>query len=164
MSSTRSTVVGDDDENAWNDRHFQHCYLWLTTNPSSPYCGAPAMLFTALRIDRAYWGDFRRAFSQARMQRYRFSVRVTLTRAFQRVLAGEYIPVIVKRNKLNRVTHYKVLPNPHPQALPCPAFFRGSISITTKGLKLALKRTDASLTPYHNPEGAARLMAPFKAC
>jgi hypothetical protein len=161
---TQSTKPGDDDENAWNDRHLQHAYLWLTTNESSPYCGSPAMLLTAMRIDRAYWHDFRRSFNRGDLTRYRFSVRCQLTKSLQRVLAGEFEPRVIKRNRLGRVTAYEVRPAASPQPLPCPPFYRGTIGITTKGLKISLRRTDASLAPRHDPEGRARLLSPFQKC
>jgi hypothetical protein len=157
-----STTPGDDSEDAWNDRHFQHVYLWLTTNPSSPYCGSPAMLLTAMGIDKAYWNDFRRAFNLGDLRRYRMSVRISLTRSFGRVLAGNYAPKVLKRNRLNRVIKYEVKPAVAPQPLPCPAFYRASIQMTSKGLALALKRTDANLAPRYDPAGMQRLTDPFQ--
>jgi len=152
---------GDDNDTAWNDRHFQHAYLWLTTNANSPYYGSPAMLLTAMGIDRSVWADFRRAFGRAHFGQYRFSVRVKMTKAFQRVLAGEFTPVVLKRNSLNRIIKYKILPSPDPVPLNCPAFYRGSIKLTTRGLQIALKSTSASLAPAHDPKGKERLLSPF---
>jgi hypothetical protein len=159
---TMSTKPGDDDENAWNDRHFQHVYLWLTLNPNSPYVSSPAMLLTAMGIDKVYWSSFRTGFNRADLHRYRFSVRVSLTSRFKRVLNGEYTPIVLRRDKNNRITKYEIKPAENPQPLPCPAFYRGSIKITNKGLICTLRRSEATMAPKHDPEGRNRLLNAFQ--
>jgi hypothetical protein len=162
MTEKFSTVVGDDSENAWNDRHLQHAYLWLTTNPNSPYVGSPAMLFTAMGISKPVWMDFRKAFNRANFSRYRYIVRIRMTKALQKVLAGEYIPTVTKRNKRNQIIGYTITPAVNPQPLNCPPFYRGSVKLTTKGLQISLRRTDAQLAPKHDPEGRNRLINAFQ--
>jgi hypothetical protein len=154
--------TGEDDENAWNDRHLQHAWLWLTTNPNSPYVGSPAMLLTAMGISREAWSDFKKAFNRANWTRYRFVVRIRMTRALKRVLAGEFDPIVLKRNKRGQVIKYEIKPALSPTPLNCPPFYRGSIRLTTRGLQLSLKRTDASLEPVHDPQGRNRLINAFQ--
>jgi len=159
--SQKISEWGDDNEKAWNDRHLQHAYLWLIKNPQSPYQGSIAMLFEAMHIGKEVKEDFKKAFRLGKFARYRFTTRLTMTKRFQDVLAGKFIPVVLQRNSLGRVIKWKILPNPNPQPLPCPPFYRGSIRITTRGLELALKRTDANLAPKHDPKGKERLLNPF---
>jgi len=156
-----STKVGEDSEGAWNDRHFQHCWIWLTKNPNSPYFGSPAMLLTALQISRPAWAGFKKAFNTANLVYYRFEVRMRMTKAFKRVLAGMYDPIILKRNKNGLIIKYDVQKSANPKPILCPPFYRGSIRITTKGLLVSLKRTDAVMATFHDPEGLQRLTNPF---
>jgi hypothetical protein len=152
---------GEDSEDAWNDKHFQHVYLWLTTNPNSPYRGIPIVLLAAMGIDPSARSDFKKCFETGSFARYRFGVRIRQTAAFKRVLAGLYLPEVTKRDKIGRVRGYIIRPAPNPQPLPCPPFYRGSINMSTKGLRVMLRQSDAQLAPMHNPDGADRLMNPW---
>jgi hypothetical protein len=121
------------------------------------------MLFTAMKIDKRYWNDFRKAFNRGIFDRYRFSVRLGLTASLKRVLAGYYVPIVLQKNRLNRVIRYSVHEAVEKVPLPCPPFYVGGIRITTKGLQLSLKRTDELLAPKHDPEGVSRLTNAFGA-
>lgn len=156
-----SSKVGEDSEGAWNDKHFQHCWIWLTKNPNSPYFGSPAMLLTALYIAKPAWQQFKKSFRTGNLSYYRFGVRMRMTRAFKNVLNGTYEPVVLKRNSRGIIIKYEVRKSDNPKPIPCPPFYRGSIKITTKGMTLSLRRTDASMATFHDPEGLQRLTNPF---
>jgi hypothetical protein len=155
------TKVGEDYELAWNDRHLQHVYLWLTLNPNSPYKNAPAMLLHAMGVPVERRSDFRRDLKRGDLSNFRFSVRCRLTKSFKRVLAGEYDATITKRNKNGIVIGYEVKAAVNPTPLPCPPFYRGSIRITTKGMRIMLRAHEAVMGVKHDPEGRLRLLNPF---
>ena len=156
-----SRVWGEDSEDAWNDKHFQHVYLWLTMNPNSPFKGTPNVLLAAMNIDSSARGDFKRAFAEGNFRRFRFGVRIRQTAAFKRVLSGLYEPEVLARDKIGRVKKFVIRPAVNPRPLPCPPFYRGSINISAKGLRVMLRQSDATLAPMHNPDGAARLLNPW---
>lgn len=157
-----STKVGADDEMAWSDRHLQHVYLWLTTNPNSPYKGSPSMVLAAMGIDKTSWQGFKKAFSTGDFHWYRFSVRVKITSSFKKVLAGFFDPVIKKKDKRGYVIDYEIKTAQNPMPLQCPPFYQGSIRLTTRGLQVSLRRTDPEMAPKYDPEGKARLLNPFR--
>jgi hypothetical protein len=156
-----STEKGADDEKAWSDRHLQHVWLWLTTNPNSPYKGSPTMILTAMGIDRAYWSGFKRSFGSGDFHWYRFSVRLRITAALQKILSGIIMPVVKKRDKRGYVLDFELQTIDVPHPLQCPPFYQGSIRITTRGLQVSLKRTDPVMAPRHDPESRNRLLNPF---
>ena len=156
-----STQVGADDENAWSDRHLQHVWLWLTTNPNSPYKGSPSMVLTAMGIDKPHWNGFKKGLAAGDMHWYRFSVRIRLTASFKKLLNGDFIPTVKKRDKRGYVLDFDIKKADNPLPLQCPPFYNGSIRLTTRGLQIALKRTDPPMAVKHDPEGRSRLLNPF---
>jgi len=121
------------------------------------------MVMAALGIDKSAWKQFKRAFSTGDFRWYRFSIRVRMTAAMKRVLAGMYEPIIKRRNKRGYIIDYEIRTVENPMPLQCPPFYAGGIRITTKGLQLSLRRTDPAMAPKHDPEGLNRLLKPFAA-
>ena len=56
-SSGKVNERGADNDLAWNDRHLQYVWFWLTLNDKSPFCGAPNMLLHAMKIHPALRRD-----------------------------------------------------------------------------------------------------------
>lgn len=156
-----STEKGADDEMAWSDRHLQHVWLWLTTNPGSPFKGSPSMVLTAMGIDRTHWSGFKKSFSTGDFHWYRFTVRLRITASLKKLLAGSIVPIVKKRDKRGYVIGFEIKPCDDPRPLQCPPFYQGSVRLTTRGLQLSLKRTDPAIAPKHDPEGRSRLLNPF---
>ena len=156
-----STEKGADDEMAWSDRHLQHVWLWLTTNPGSPYKGSPSMVLTAMGIERPHWSGFKKSFNTGDFHWYRFSVRIRITASLKKLLSGFMVPVIKKRDNRGYFIYYEIKTTDNPMPLQCPPFYQGSVRITTRGLQITLKRTDPVLAAKHDPEGQRRLLNPF---
>lgn len=156
-----STTPGEDTEMAWSDRHLQHCYLWLTSSPSSPYKGSPTMMFAAMGIEKVYWSDFKKNLAKGDFHWYRFSVRLRMTQNFKNIIAGIFEPIVLKRNVKGVITKWVIKRAINPQPLPCPQFYTGGIKITTRGLKLTMQSTDATLASRYDPEGLRRLTKAF---
>jgi len=156
-----STEIGADDEKAWSDRHLQHVYLWLTTNPNSPYKSSPSMVLAALNIEKEKWPGFRKAFSTGDFHWYRFGVRIRITAGLKKILAGMFEPIVKKRDKRGYILDWEIKTVENPFPLQCPPFYQGSVKITTRGLQVSLKRTDPQMAPKHDPEGRTRLLNPF---
>jgi hypothetical protein len=156
------TTPGADDPDAWNDAHLKFVYFWLTRNDASPYKGAPTVLLTAMKIEPVHWDRFKQFFNRTHNRReFRLIVRRGLTQGFKNVLAGLYEVEILKRCKLGYVRKFTIKPAVTPRPLSCPQFYRGSIAITTKGLRIMTASHDCKLAALHDPEGRARLTNPF---
>lgn len=156
-----SRVKGEDSEDAWNDAHLKHVFLWLIKNDRSPFFGAPTMLMGAMKIDPVYRKNLISSLRRGNLGNYRFATRISLTAGFKRVLSGLYEPKVLSRTSAGVVLKFEIRPSASPQPLPCPPFYRGSIQLTRDGMKVRLRQSDAVLTPMHNPEGMDRLKNPF---
>jgi hypothetical protein len=134
----------------------QYVWLWLTQNEQSPYRGSQAMVLAAMDVDKRFWSDLRKGFKKGKLI-IRYSVRIRLTAKFKLLLSGAFVPRVERVNKLGVITKYSILPAVTPQPLPIPAWIKGSIRITTKGLQLMVKGT-----PAIQPSGDRnRLFNPF---
>ena len=154
------TDEGLDTDLAWNDRHLQYVYLWLVNNPSSPYKSSPAMLLTAMDVDKCHWSSLRRSLKAGKLY-IRFSVRMRLTAKLKMVIDGQVTPRIDKRDSKNRIIKYTILPASNPQAISIPQWIKGGIRVTTKGLQLLVRQTASCFTSRHDPQDKERLTNPF---
>ena len=160
-SSGKINEQGADNDLAWNDRHLQYVWLWLTLNESSPFCGAPNMLLHAMRIHPALRSNLKKMFETGKLI-LRFSVRKMLTYRLREICGGRYTPRVDKRDRRGRVIRFTILEEVNPQPYPIPAFYRGNLQVTTKGLRLSVRRAVQVNTPRVSPnEAKDRLLNPF---
>lgn len=154
--------AGYDDENAWNDDHLHFVMMWLTKNEASPFYKARVMVIMAMGFSRGpQTSNLANDVSRKKMHRYRLSTRIALTSGFKKILAGLVVPKDVVRTKAGVVRTFVIVPAANPQPLACPAWHRGTICLTKDGVKLQLRRSDAMLSPKHDPAGRERLINAF---
>jgi hypothetical protein len=156
------TEAGYDDERAWNDDHIHFVMMWLIKNEASPFYKSRIMIIVAMGFSRGpQTANLAADIVKRNLGRYRFSTRLSLTRGFKRILAGDVLPKDVVRTKAGVVRSFSIVKVANPQPLPCPPWHRGTISLTKDGIKLQLKRSDAMLAPKHDPAGRERLLNAF---
>ena len=156
----KKTVEGEDTDLAWNDQHMRYVYQWLIENELSPYKGSPAMLLTAMDVDRLYWSELKKGFKKGKLY-IRFSVRIRLTAKFKLVIDGNFRPRVERKDKLGRITKYSILPVSDPQPLPIPRWITGGISFGKSGIQLLVRGAVENFAPRHDPQGRERLANPF---
>ena len=157
----RTTGIGDDCDNAWNDAHLSHCWRWLYENPQSPYAGSKLMVLDGLKITTKHKQDIKRWLDGKSPYKYSFSTRLRMTTSFKRVLAGYYEPVVTQRKPDGTPKKWEMRDAVNPKPLNCSSFYRGTISLHKKGFSLGFVRTDAFLDPKHDPKGKNRLLNAF---
>ena len=92
----------------------------------------------------------------------RFSVRKMLTYRLREICGGRYTPRVDKRDRRGRVIRFTILEEVNPQPYLIPAFYRGNLQVTTKGLRLSVRRAVQVNTPRVSPnEAKDRLLNPF---
>ena len=160
-SSGKLNEQGSDNDLAWNDRHLQYVWLWLTLNELSPYCGAPNMLLAAMKIYPTLRSNYKKMFGAGKLI-IRFGVRKMLTYRLKEVCSGKYTPRVDKRDRRGRVIRFTILEESNPTAYPIPVWYRGNLQITTKGLRVFVRRSEQVNAPRVSPnEAKDRLFNPF---
>jgi len=159
VSKDRKTEIGYDTDLAWNDEHLCYVYFWLTENPESPYKGAPSMLLSALNVRKESWGDYKKQMRKRDLW-LRYSTRIWLTARMKFVLSGGVIPRIDKRDKNGNVRKFSILPAANPVPIPIPNWYRGTIKMTAKGLKVFVQ---SAHQPALVSKDKSRIVNPFGA-
>lgn len=153
--------IGEDNDVAWNDRHIQYVWLWLTMNEKSPFCSAPNMLLEALKIHPTLKSKFKKQFNTGDMW-LRFSTRRMITYRLKEICGGKYLPRVDKRDSKGRIFRFTILENPNPAPYPIPAFYRGTLHVTTKGIKLFVRGAVQVNAPrVSKNEEKEKLLNPF---
>ena len=148
----------EDLENEWSDAHLRHVFSWLLGNDLSPWKNAPTMLMTACELWKGHHGSLKSNLRGNGQLWLRRSDRQKITKNLKKVLAGEIVPEIEKRNKLGWVTHYALLIAKDPQPLPIPVFIKGTINITRGGVKIAFNAQPIAKQPRGDK---SKLLNPF---
>ena len=149
--------IGEDTEKAWNDPHICHCFNWLLHDERSPYFQAPTMLMNTLCIPKSMQKDFKKNAKKGHLY-LRITGRMALTKHLKRVVNGEVIARVEKRNSLGWIIKYTLLPVSNPTPLPIPPFIKGFISIDRSGIKMVF----GSSTPPTKSRGEkSKLLNPF---
>ena len=160
-SSGKLNEQGSDNDLAWNDRHLQYVWLWLTLNELSTYCGAPNMLLAAMKIYPTLRSNYKKMFGAGKLI-IRFGVRKMLTYRLREICGGRYTPRVDKRDRRGRVIRFTILEEVNPQPYPMPAFYRGNLQLTTKGLRVSVRSAIQVNAPRVSPnEAKDRLLNPF---
>lgn len=151
----------EDEERVWNDAHLRFCFYWLVGNQQSPFYRGRLMLMAALNIRKEKRLDWIRKFRDKRPMAIYYKTRVVLTARFKEILAGVYVPKVLKRGSDGRILKFEIEVSLDPKPLNCPPFYVGRINLGQNGPKVTFRRTDVIMVPRHNPEGMARLLNPF---
>jgi hypothetical protein len=154
MNDKRWTI---DTDTSWSDDHIIHVWNWLIKHEDSPWKNAPTMLMTAMGVPKLAQPDMK---SNIKKGALFFGVyrRIKVTQGFKKIINGEIIPRIEKRNKLGWVIKYSLFPNPNPTPLPIPAFIKATLTMTKGGLKVTFGSTPILQKPR---EDRSKLMNPF---
>jgi len=154
-SKDRSSEIGHDTDTAWNDEHLCFVWFWLTENELSPYKGCPSVLLSALNVQKVNWKTTKKQF-RARKLWIRFSIRLWLTARMKYILSGEVVPRIDKRDKNGNVRKFSILVVEKPIPIPIPNWYRGTIKMTAKGLRIFVQTP-----PQKISKDNSRLVNPF---
>jgi len=146
-----------DTENSWSDAHIFHVWNWLIKNDQSPWKNAPSMLMTACDIPKPWQTDFKRNLRKGALFMRPYG-RIKLTTNLKKIVGGEIVPRVEKRNKIGWVIKYSLLPSQTPTPLPIPAFIKATLQITKDGLKLTFGSTPILQKPRAD---RSKLMNPF---
>jgi len=119
---------------------------WLTQNEQSPFVGCPSCVLKAMDIDKSFWGTLKTQFKKGKLW-LRFSVRMRMTAKFKQVLSGEMTVANIVRDKKNRPRSFDIVFVPNPVPLPIPNWYRGTIEISRRGLKMKIKSVTVEPAP-----------------
>ena len=146
-----------DTDISWSDKHIIHCFNWLMYNELSPWKAAPTMLLTAMNVPEGFRRNFRKGAKEGELF-VRLATRIAITKALKKIVSGEIVPRIDKRNSLGWVRKYTLLPAANPVPLPMPQFLIGSVTLTRKGLKISMQTSEAFLQAKQDK---SKLLNPF---